>query len=463
MKESTNDRRSQVAQQRYEMIAPLLNRPLPRGAQKLILEELAGETHLNAESRYVTLGKRTLERYLANYRKFGLEGLKPQVRPEQNTLKAFPSEALAEVVKIRLARPELSADSIIEELRSAKVAGAQRMCVSTLNRHLRRLRKDRPALKRTIHKRYHLLSVEGAHVLWICDVWDGPYLYDKATDRKRRLRLVAIIDAYTRYIVHAEFYFNENRPCIEDTLLKAILKHKLPQNFYADNAKVFRSQHLKRIAAELGFVVKHSRAGKPQGRGRIERWFRTVAEKCEPLLKERIDSGKVTTLAEVNDFFTTWLERRYHDRRHSTLKMSPRDALNNARENHLDMSNHVEPATVHEAFLWRENREVNSLGAVKIFSNLYEVDEELLGKTIELRFNPYDLRRILVYYEGTFRCEAHPYQMKNFTEKRVQERQASSQDTLEKAMRAMVQEHQKKIKERSGLSFARALEVQQNE
>jgi putative transposase len=314
-------------------------------------------------------------------------------------------------------------------------------------------------LKRTVPKRYRLFTVDGAHVLWICDVWDGPFLYDKSTDRKRRLRLVAIIEAFTRYIVHAEFYFNENRPCIEDTLLKAILKHNLPRNFYCDNARVFHSRHLKRIAAELGFVVKHSRAGKPQGRGRIERWFRTVAEKCEPLLKERIDTNKITTLAEVNNFFTAWLERRYHDRRHSTLKMSPRDALKNARENHLDMSGHVEPATVHEAFLWRENREVNSLGAIKIYGNLYEVDEELLGKTVELRFNPYDLRRILIYYEGTFRCEARPYQMKNFTEKRVQERQTSSQNALEKAMRAMAQEHQEKIKERSGLSFARALEA----
>ncbi len=26
-----------------------------------------------------------------------------------------------------------------------------------------------------------------------------------------------------------------------------------------------------------------------------------------------------------------------------------------------------------------------------------------------------DLRRILVYFEGAFRCEARPYQMKNFT------------------------------------------------
>lgn len=463
MKLPSDDERERVALQRFEVIAPLLKRPLPRGAQKVILEELAGKMHLDAQNRLIYLGKRTIERYLSNYLKFGLEGLKPKVRPEQGTLKAFPQNTLDEAVKIRLARPELSADSIIDLLRSGQVPGAKQMCVSTLNRHLRRLGKDRPTLKRVVRKRYRLLTVEGAHVLWICDVWDGPYFYDEKTGKKRRLRLVAILDSYTRYILHAEFYFNENRPCIENTLLKAILKHNVPALLYVDNARVFRSQHLRRIAAELGFSVKHSRAGQPQGRGKLERWFRTVAEKFEPLLKEQIESGKITTLMDVNCFLAAWVEKRYHCRRHSTLKMSPRDALGNAKANNLDMSRHVEPLTVREAFLWRENREVSSLGAVKIYNNLYEVDETLLGKTVELRFNPYDLRRILVYFEGVFRCEARPYQLKNFTEKRVVERQSDSHQALEKAIQAIVQEHKDEIRERSGLSFAKALGVKQDE
>lgn len=220
---------------------------------------------------------------------------------------------------------------------------------------------------------------------------------------------------------------------------------------------------MKRIAAELGFSVKHSRAGQPQGRGKIERWFRTVADKFEPLLKDQIESGKVCTLIDVNNFLSAWVEKRYHYRRHSTLKKSPCDALTNAKINHLVRSHYVEPLTVHEAFLWRETRQVSSLGAVKIYNNLYEVDETLLGKTVELRFNPYDLRRILVYFEGTFRCEAHPYQMKNFTEKRVSERQSDSHQALENAMQTILQEHKDEIRERSGLSFAKAMGVKHGE
>lgn len=462
MKIRDEEERSRIALLRYEVIAPLLNRSLARGAQKLILEEIASQMHLDGQNRLVYLGKRTIERYLSQYMKDGLEGLKPKVRKEQGSLKAFLEEALNAAVELRIKQPELSADSIIDILRSRHVLGAEEMCVSTLNRHFWRLGKDRPALKRIIKKRYRLLSVEGAHVLWICDVWDGPYLYDEVKEKNRRLRLVAIIDSFTRTIVHAEFYFNETRPCVEDTLLKAILKQGVPERFYVDNARVFRSEHLKRIAAELGFSVQHSKPGEPQGRGKIERWFRTVAEKFEPLLKVQIHSQKMSTLSEVNRFLSAWIDTRYHAKRHSTLKMSPLEALAQAKDNGLLKSRKVDFQTIQEAFLWRENRHVSKLAGVKIYGNLYEVDEALMGKTVELRFNPYDLKRILIYYEGVYRCEARPYQMKNFTEKRVSERQTESQMCLDDVVRSIVKEHQEEAKERTGLSFAKALGVKPN-
>lgn len=114
MNQQPDDQRERVAQHRYEVIAPLLRPSLPRGAQKVILEELANQMHLDAQNRQIYLGKRTIERYLSLYREFGLDGLKPKIRLEQASLKAFPQEVLDEAVKIREAHPELSADSIIE-------------------------------------------------------------------------------------------------------------------------------------------------------------------------------------------------------------------------------------------------------------------------------------------------------------------------------------------------------------
>ena len=455
------DGRTRKALARFEVIAPLLEEALPRGAQKTLIQELASQFFVDQQNRFNRYGGRTIERYLSDYRKYGLDGLKPKIRQERGKLKAFQEEALEQAVGMRLKYPSLSAESIIDALRASGVTGAEQMCVSTLNRHFRRLGKDRPALKKIPRKRYRILSVDGAHQLWICDVWDAPMLFDPELGKNRRLRLVAILDSHTRYIIQAEFYFNENRPCLEDTLLKGILRHGLPTIFYCDNAKVFRSVHLKRIGAELGFSVRHTRPRQPQGRGKLERWFRTIADKFEPLLRDQIEQGKIATLAEVNRFLVAWIETRYHNRRHGTIKMSPSKALEDSIKENLTFARFVEPQTVQEAFLWRETRQVSSLAAVKIFSNLYEVDESLIGKTVEVRYNPYDLKRILIYFEGEFRGEAKPYRMKNFAEKRVSQRQKESQKALDAVMESIITEHAENTKQ-SGLSFARALGVKPN-
>jgi len=144
------------------------------------------------------------------------------------------------------------------------------------------------------------------------------------------------------------------------------------------------------------------------------------------------------------------------------LKMSPRDCLEQAKSAGLLKCRHLDSQTIHEAFLWRENRHVSSLAAVKIYSNLYEVDEALMGKTVELRFNPYDLKQIIVYFEGIFRGEARPYQMRNFTDKRVNVRQTESQICLDDVMKSILEEHKDTVLERSSLSFAKALGVKRN-
>lgn len=50
----------------------------------------------------------------------------------------------------------------------------------------------------------------------------------------------------------------------------------VPDILYTDNGAVFTSKHLQQIAADLKIRLVFSIPGKPQGRGRIERFFRTL-------------------------------------------------------------------------------------------------------------------------------------------------------------------------------------------
>ena len=112
--------------------------------------------------------------------------------------------------------------------------------------------------------------------IWQSDVMHGPYV--QVEGRARKTYLIAVIDDHSRYIVHAEFYLAETITNFLDCLRQAILARGLPQKLYTDNGACFKTSHLEQVSAQLGIAIKHTRPYTPQGRGKIERWFKTVRD-----------------------------------------------------------------------------------------------------------------------------------------------------------------------------------------
>jgi putative transposase len=52
-----------------------------------------------------------------------------------------------------------------------------------------------------------------------------------------------------------------------------------------------------------------------------------------------------------------------------------------------------------EAFLWSQERTVTKTATVSLHGNQYEVDAALVGRKVELVFDPFDLIRIEVRYQ----------------------------------------------------------------
>ena len=111
----------------------------------------------------------------------------------------------------------------------------------------------------------------------------------------------------------------------------------------------------------------------------------------------------ITTLAELNDRFRAWVESVYHHRVHSETQMTPLERFCSAGPPALP-----DPALLREAFLWSETRLVTKTATVSLHGNLYEVDPVLVGRRVELLFDPFDLAHIEVRHGGTTMGEALP-------------------------------------------------------
>ncbi|MCL6449522.1 MAG: hypothetical protein K6U04_15525 [Armatimonadetes bacterium] len=228
----------QVAAFRYSLIAPIVSRqtPMAPGETKACLEEAAGKVYDIPGSSRTGVSVRTLERYLHLYRKYGWDGLKPNPRKRKTNF-SIPAALLQRAIQLRRERPERSVEQLIFILEKSGEAPPGSIAPSTLARHLRKAGVCRRELLKEAgrDKGYRRFEAEDAHLLWQSDFQHSLYLPDPRNPKKRKKAILcAILDDFSRYLVHAQFYWDEKMPRLEDSLKKAILKHGIPEQFYCD-------------------------------------------------------------------------------------------------------------------------------------------------------------------------------------------------------------------------------------
>lgn len=116
---------------------------------------------------------------------------------------------------------------------------------------------------------------------------------------------------------------------------------------YVDNGSAFASKPLLREGASLGIRLAHSTPRRPEGRGKIERFFRTVRDQ---FLVELDTHHPPADLAELNRLFAAWVEGVHHRRVRSETAQTPFARVD------VTAVGLPTPAEIHEAFLWSETR-----------------------------------------------------------------------------------------------------------
>jgi putative transposase len=231
-------------------------------------------------------------------------------------------------------------------------------------------------------------EAEYPNAIWQCDVLHGPLVRVEDGSLKKAY-LFGIMDDHSRLVVHAQFYLNETVDSLRDCLKQAIQKRGVPQKFYVDNGACYRSEALENTCAWIGTALVHSRPYIPQGRGKIERFFRTVRES---FLK--LHENTVFTLAKLNEEFSSWLDE-YHNRIHSSLGTTPLEKFT------ADMSSiRPAPANLVDHFRECETRLVRRDRTVQLNSHLFEVPQGLIGKKVDLRYHADNPQLVEVFFQN---------------------------------------------------------------
>jgi hypothetical protein len=225
-----------------------------------------------------------------------------------------------------------------------------------------------------------------------------------------RAKLFLIVDDHSRLLVHGRFMAAENTRAGQDVLRAAIVRRGLPEVLYADNGAPFANAMLGRTCAVLGIRLIHSAPYSPEGRGKQERLNRYIRER---FLAEATHVG-IDSLHELNDRFAAWVDLVANRRTHAETGMTPE-----ARFAAGGPPRAADAARLVEAFRWSAQRKVTRTATVSLDGNHYCVDPALVGRRVELRFDPEDLARIEVFAEGRPAGVAAPLVIGRHTHKAV--------------------------------------------
>ena len=267
-----NAKAEKIALFRYGLIATLVLEKLPRGEMIRRARELAAHEYdiPFSDRRHVSVD--TLLHWAARYRNGGLDALGPQPRSDRGKPRVISPQLAQLIERLKRENPHRNGTTLLRELALVSDDGTAPLSESSLYRFLKKqgLTK-RQLLAKTGYKKF---EAEFANQIWQSDLMYGPYVA-RDGGGKRQSFLCAILDDASRLIPHAQFYADQGLETLLDCLRQAIAARGLPIRLYVDNGKIYRSRQLERIGASVGILIVHTPPYQPEGRGKIERFFRT--------------------------------------------------------------------------------------------------------------------------------------------------------------------------------------------
>jgi len=372
----------EVTDFRFKLVAELANPYLSATERKRMIREKA-----RIEHEVPGLGRRRLSeacilKWLSRYRAHGKEGLCPQDRRDSGVSRSFTAAEAAVFLNYLQEHPEVTA---MAALRALKATGAisSTPSSSSLSRLVRSAGLGR---ERRIQKHAEQKNLKFDFFAPLeCVQADGMYTV-KVPDQKGRLRqavLLAFLDDATRRVLDAGFSFSENSLAFESGIKHILAAHGRIGRLYCDHGSAFLGMQTTRILDTLGVVLVHSQVRRPQGRGKIERFFRTVRQQFFATL----DATSIGSLQDLELRFHSWLESEYHRSPHSGLEgRTPLETW--VHKAHLIIP--IDPAIdLDQAFLHEAMRTVHKDSTVTLDGALFEVPSDLIGERISLRYDPH--------------------------------------------------------------------------
>ena len=386
--------RQAVGLKKFSLISPVLNGQ--EGNASEYFRRLAAEPVKMPGAGARLYSEKTYMSWLQEYRRYGFDALVKSRRNDRGKSRKISTETGELIATVKKSNPAMPVTVLYEKLISDGVIDPLLVSRSTVYRFVEDLELTGLLSEDTEEKECRRFAHDKVGQLYQADLLYGPTL--KIGGKKTPTYLHAILDDCSRYPMWSQFYTVQNFESFRHCLKEAVQRRGAPRLMYTDNAKIYRSQQFEFICASIGCTLIHSQPYDPKGRGKVERFFRTVRMR----FLSTIEVEKIGDLDALNALYFKWLEDDYKRKAHSGLDgLSPHDILLSQLEN-LNMI--TDMRALDEAFLYRISRKVQHDATIQIGNVLYETEPHFAGKRLEIRYDPEwlndDTKKLPLFLDG---------------------------------------------------------------
>ena len=381
---------------------------------------------LTTAARAADVPIRTAQRWLSRYRLEGLDGLKVRARSDRGTRK-LPGPLITLIEGLALRKPRLSCAAIYRRAETVAKSrdwsvpsyGTVHSIVQALDPAMVTLAQDGACAYRDRFELIHRHRASAPNALWQADHTMLDILIIDANGKSVRPWLTAIMDDYSRAIAGYLVFLGAPSALQTSLALRQAIWRKLnpdwpicgiPEILYVDHGSDFTSEHLEQAAAALRFQLIHSAVARPQGRGKIERFFGTLNTELLPELSGNVVNGKPATspklsLADLDAVIGAWITETYNSRTHRETGLPPltswcADGWLPQMPNSIDDLDLLLVMVAKPRLVRRDGVHFQGLRFMSTILAPY------VGESVTIRYDPRDLGEIRVFHKNRFLCRA---------------------------------------------------------
>lgn len=374
------DKRREAADEaalfRFSLIAPALRGTHGEASKAAYYRRVCAEPVTLPDGKSARYNPRTLEKWESDYRKGGLGALTPSFRSDMGRSRRLSGEATRQIYLIKERFPKLNGLQVHAKLLEDGFVDS-RMSPRTVQRFISGAGikngasgapKDRKAFEETAFG-----------MMYQADTCYLPYIRDE-TGRSRRTYLMALVDDYTRLVVGAQIFFEDNAANFQSVFKDAVASFGAPVKLYVDHGGPYENEQLKYICASLGVILLHAPVRDGAAKGKIERTFGTFRSRW----LNGLDMDGIATLGDFNDALRDYV-RKHNLEPNSSIGTSP---MQRFIESENLATSPGGPERLEEHFTNRLSRKVRNDATIRMGGVGYDVPMQFCGQKVEVRFLP---------------------------------------------------------------------------